>query len=171
MKPWALPGTTAWLSALAVAGLAACTAYAPSNLPPGATRQQVLEQLGPPTGRDALPEGGERLEFARGPYGKHTYRVTLDAAGRVTGWEQVLTEDRFNQIRDGMPAEDALALVGRPSERRAGGWQGGEVWSWRYETVVCQWFQISVIDGRVRAPAYGPDPLCEVHDRDNLSAP
>lgn len=168
MTPRALRSASA---GLALCSLAACTGYAPSHLPPGATLEQVTQQLGQATGRHPLPGGGERLEFARGPYGKHTYMVTLDAGQRVLGWEQVLTEARFNQIRDGMPASEVLALVGRPSERRSGGWQGGEVWSWRYETVVCQWFQVSMIDGLVRAPAYGPDPLCEVHDRDDLSAP
>lgn len=155
---------------LTTACLAGCTGYAPSHLPAGATLERVTQQLGPATGRYPLPGGGEQLEFARGPYGKHTYMVALDASRRVTGWEQVLTEERFNQIRDGMPSDRVLAWVGQPSERRSGGWQGGEVWSWRYETLVCQWFQVSVIGGVVRAPAYGPDPLCEVHDRDDRSA-
>ena len=170
MNAKALRVASALLAAGALAGLAACTGYAPRHLPAGATLAEVTAQLGPATGRYPGPGGSELLEFARGPYGKHTYRVSMDANGRVTSWEQVLTEERFNLVRDGMPVDQVLALVGRPSERRSGGWQGGEVWSWRYETVICQWFQISVIGGVARAPAYGPDPLCEVHDRDDRAA-
>jgi len=160
-----------WRPVLALAaglGLAGCTGYAPGHLPAGASLAEVTAQLGPATGRYPLPQGGTRLEYARGPFGKHTYMVDLDAAGLVTGWQQVLTENNFNQIRDGLPRDELLMRLGRPSERRGGGWQGGEVWSYRYEAIFCQWFQVSMIDGVVRAPAYGPDPICEVRDRGDM---
>ena len=123
-------------------------------------------QLGQPTGRYELPQGGARLEFARGPYGKHTYMVDLDSAGNVIGWQQVLNENNFNTVVNGMSRDEVLFKLGRPSERRGGGRQGGEVWSYRYDAVFCQWFAISMIDGKVRDPAYLPDPLCD-NDNDN----
>ena len=148
--------------------LGACTGYAPGNLPAGASLAEVTEQLGPATGRYPLPQGGTRLEYARGPFGKHTFMVDMDASGRVTGWQQVLTENNFNSVRDGMTRDELLLKLGRPSHTRGGGWQGGEVWSYRYDAIFCQWFQVSMIDGVVRAPAYGPDPICEVMERDLL---
>ncbi len=59
---------------------------------------------------------------------------------------------------------DLLLALGSPSHRRGGGWQGGEVWSWRYVSTFCQWFQVSVIEGKVRDTSYGPDPICDVRD-------
>lgn len=157
-----------WAATLAgLLTLASCAGYSPGPLPVGATLEQVTAQLGSATGRYPLPQGGTRLEFARGPFGKHTYMVDMDAAGRVLGWQQVLTENNFNEIRDGLSRDELLFRLGRPSQRRGGGWQGGEVWSYRYEAIFCQWFQVSMIDGVVRAPAYGPDPICEVNDRDD----
>jgi hypothetical protein len=157
------------LSALAAAALlAGCAGYAPRGIAPGQSAAQVQQQLGTPTGRHTLAGGGTRLEYARGPFGKHTYMVDLDPAGRVTGWQQVLTEANFNAVAGspGMPAEELLRRLGRPSHVRGGGWQPGEVWSWRYDAVFCQWFQVDVVAGRVRGAAYGPDPLCDI-DRDD----
>jgi hypothetical protein len=147
--------------------LAACTGYAPGHLVAGQGIDEVTRQLGAPTGRHVLPQGGTRLEFARGPFGRHTYMVDLDPQGRVSGWRQVLTEAEFATIVPGMPQEDLLRRIGRPSEKRGGGWQPGEVWSYRYDAIFCQWFQVSVVNGQVRDAGYGPDPLCEVGKDDD----
>jgi hypothetical protein len=145
---------------------AACTSYGPGALRPGQTAAQVEADMGPATGRHPLPEGGVRLEFARGPFGKHTYMVDLDGAGRVQRWEQVLTEARFELVVPGMHSDELRRRLGRPSDV-AGIWRGASVWSWRYETPFCQWFRVTVEpDGTVRDAGYGPDPLCEVNDKD-----
>lgn len=142
--------------------LSACTGYAPGKLAVGDSADEALRQLGSPTGRYALPQGATRLEFARGPFGKHTYMVDVDPQGRVSGWRQVLTENDFNAVVPGMAQDELLKRIGRPSERRSGGYQPGEVWSYRYESPFCQWFQVSVANGLVRDSGYGPDPVCEV---------
>ena len=159
----------AWIAAGAAAALCACSGYAPRNLVVGQGQAEVTADLGNPTGRYPLPGGAERLEFARGPFGRHTYMVDLDAQGRVTGWQQVLTEENFNQVRRGHTSNDLLPFLGRPSERRSGDWQGGEVWSYRYETVMglCQWFQVSLTSaGMVTDGAYGIDPHCDAGGRE-----
>lgn len=126
---------------------------------PGA---QLQAAWGPPTAVLPLPEGGTRLEYAQGPFGRRTWMVDLDRSGRVQHWTQVLTEARFHAVRPGMDAEALRLWLGRPSQRRPGGWPGGEVWSWRYEAVFCQWFQVSLDEGqRVTSTAYTPDPLCD----------
>jgi len=157
------------IAALAVVALSACSGYAPRHLAAGQGMAEVTADLGNPTGRYALPEGATRLEFARGPYGKHTYMVDMDPQGQVTGWKQVLTEENFNQVRRGQTSNDLLLFIGRPSERRSGGWQGGEVWSYRYETIMglCQWFQVSLTSaGVVTDGAYGIDPHCDAGGRE-----
>jgi hypothetical protein len=145
--------------------LVGCATYGPGSLKPGDDAAAVQRELGQPTGRYALPDGNTRLEFARGPFGKHTYMVDLDAAQRVTAVQQVLNDAHFNQVRAGMPRDELLRLLGRPSETRGGGWQPGQVWSWRYETLFCDWFQASLDpQGRVTDTAHGPDPLCDRRD-------
>jgi hypothetical protein len=144
--------------------LAACASYSPRDVRVGQTAEDVMQQLGEPTGRYKLAQGGTRLEYARGPYGKHTFMIDLDAQGRVTGWQQVLTEKNFASVRTGMAQEELLATLGRPSEIKPGGWQGGKVWSYRYDAIFCQWFQASVKNGQVTGAGYAPDPMCDAND-------
>jgi hypothetical protein len=148
-----------------VAVLTACATPPPA---PGTARQDVLQARGQPTARYALPEGAERLEYATGPFGRTTWMIDLDATGRVQHARQVLNEAEFLQvqIRAGsgeMTREELLRWIGTPGERRSGGWAGGEVWSWRYPTNDCLWFQASVAtNGRVTSAAFGTDPVCDV---------
>ena len=86
------------LSALAacVALLGACSGYSPAGVVAGDSEADLARSMGAPTGRYALPGGASRLEYARGPSGRQTYMVDVDAAGRVVGWQQVLTQERHS---------------------------------------------------------------------------
>ncbi len=150
-----------WMSVL----ISACATYGPQSLPPGASIGSVTQSLGPPTADMALPAGGRRLEYARGPYGKHTYLLDFDDAGRLLRWEQVLTEANFNAIRAGMTSDEVLMRIGHASETGYVGWQKQIVWSYRYESPFCQWFRIGIdTQGRVVDTLYGPDPQCDDND-------
>lgn len=153
--------TVAVFAAL-LTSLAGCaTSYGPQGLSPGASMQEVAAALGPPTGRYALAEG-ERVEYARGPYGKHTYMLDFDAAGRLVRWEQVLTEAHFDALRPGSSRDEVLFAIGRPSESQALSLQSQTLWSWRYDSPFCKWFQVGLdAGGRVVDVGYGPDPFCE----------
>jgi hypothetical protein len=149
------------LALAGLAGLAGCAGYGP---PPGVVGQPlatVEQAMGPATGRYTLPDGRERIEFARGPFGRHTWMLDLDAQGRVARSEQVLSEATFATIRDGDSMASVLQRIGRPGDKRSGGWQRGEVWNWRYDTNDCLWFELSVVDGVVRSPAIVLDPRCD----------
>lgn len=140
--------------------LSACSGYAPPNEVVGATRDSIVARMGPPDVQRAV-EGGTRLEFPRGPYGRHTYFVYLDANGRATRFEQVLTEARFNQINPGMTQEAVLLALGRPSEVWRLGRNRGTVLNYRYENNFCLWFQIEVTQEQtVRSAGYGEPPEC-----------
>lgn len=156
---------------LLLAALAAgCASYGPSGVVPGQTADEVAARMGRPTARYTLPGGGTRLEYARGPMGKHTWMVDLDADGRVRGVEQVLTEAKLlDGVQPGLPVDELLRRFGRPAERRGGGWQPGEVWSYRYDAWGCLWFQVSVVDGRVSGAGIGPDPMCDTGGDDRAS--
>ena len=142
--------------------LTACGTYGPGKLQPGQTEADARAELGEPTVRTALPAGGTRLDYGRGPYGKHTWRVELDSGGRVTSVSQLLTEVNFETVQRGETPEKVRDRLGPPSEVR-GGWRGiGEVWNYRYDwRMRCQWFQVWLVDQRVREAGYGIDPMCE----------
>ena len=140
--------------------LSACSGYAPPNEVVGATRDSIVARMGPPDVQRAV-EGGTRLEFPRGPYGRHTYFVYLDANGCATRFEQVLTEARFNQINPGMTQDAVLLALGRPSEVWRLGRNRGTVLNYRYENNFCLWFQIEVTQEQtVRSAGYGEPPEC-----------
>jgi hypothetical protein len=150
-------------SVLLAAGLTACVGYSPGPLGPGASGADVRARMGEPALQSSLPNGGTRLDYARGPYGKHTYRVELDPSGRVQRIEQLLTERNFEALPPRIGAAEVLERLGPPSERR-GGWRGlGEVWSYRFEDWFspCRWFQVWLVEGRVREAGYNTDPVCE----------
>jgi hypothetical protein len=105
------------------------------------------------------------LEYATGPWGRTTWMVEVDAAGRVIAARQVLTLaslSAFQQAAPGMAADEVLRTLGRPAERQRLARIGGEIWSWRYETNECLWFQATVGgDGRVRDSGFAIDPACD----------
>ncbi|RQP25699.1 hypothetical protein [Piscinibacter terrae] len=150
------------MAAMATVSLAACTtAYGPQGLRSGASIDEVTASLGKPTAR--YPRGGgERVEYARGPYGKHTYMLDFDTQGRLLKWEQVLTEPRFDALRLGTSREDLLFTLGHPSEAKPLPHQSRILWSYRYEGPFCKWFQVGLDGtGQVVDTGYGPDPLCD----------
>jgi len=148
---------------------AACSTYGPAGLPAQASVDQATQALGRPSGEYPLPNSGKRLEFARGPYGRHTFMLDFDGQGRLTVSRQVLTEPDFDAVLAGMSEAEVLARIGHPAEKHQIGWQQQTVWAYRYESPFCRWFQVGIgRDGRVADTAYGPDPLCEsnLNDRD-----
>lgn len=154
----------AFAAALAATG---CSSYGPTALPAQATVDQATAAMGKPSGDYTLPNAGRRLEFARGPFGKHTFMLDFDAQGRLTASRQVLTEPDFDAVRSGMSEAEVLARIGHPSETRRIGWQAQTVWAYRYDSPFCRWFQVGIgNDGRVVDTAYGPDPRCEDNQTD-----
>lgn len=154
--------STAWIVSLSL-GLGACaTSYSPSGLPTGAPSSQVIAKMGAPTGRYGLPDGGQRLEFARGPFGKHTYMLDFDAQDRLVRAEQVLTEKQFMALEIGMSADDVLRRIGHPSNASYLPRQQHKLWSYRYDTPFCIWFQVSIdTANKVAELGNNVDPLCE----------
>lgn len=162
----AAPPRTRRLAAWGLLGaltlLAACTTPLPA---PGTPREAVLQAWGVPTGRYALPDGGERLEYAAGPFGRTTWMIDLDAAGRARSTTQVLNETHFVDLMaraPGMTREQVLLELGRPGETQVVGWQGSTLWSWRYPTNDCLLFQVQFDrDGKATSAGYNVDRRCD----------
>ena len=152
-----------WFAALACALLlTACAGYSPKGLQPGQPETDVVKQMGTPTGRYTLPNGGTRLEFARGPAGRETYMVDFDTAGRMVDWEQVMDLWYLTRITPGLSTEDVLMRVGHPGSTIPIKRQQLVVWNYRYPTNDCLWFQISIgDDGKVISGGQGTDPQCD----------
>ncbi|MBW8759559.1 MAG: outer membrane protein assembly factor BamE [Burkholderiales bacterium] len=149
---------------LAVAGCATWP-FAPTDVRAGTPRDEVLRMMGPPTATYTMPDGHERLEYNRMPFGRHTYMIDLDAAGRVAHWEDVLDERHFAAIQPGMTRADVLRLIGPPSftsnYHRP---EPGFTWNYGFATPLrCIVFQVpfSEATGRVvEQGAYPSDPRC-----------
>ncbi|MFO1219678.1 MAG: hypothetical protein U1E89_15025 [Burkholderiaceae bacterium] len=144
--------------------LAGCASYGPGDLQPGQREAEITRQLGAPTARYALDGGRTRLEFARGPFGRHTFMVDLDADGRLQRWEQVLDARHFEVITPGLSRDELLRTIGTPSER-AGMWRNGQIWSWRYYNNDCLWYQVQLdAAGVVTSAGYGIEPRCDANN-------
>lgn len=141
--------------------LTACASYGPGDLRQGLSEAEITQQLGAPTARYLLGEGRTRLEFARGPYGRHTFMLDLDREGRLQQWEQVLNARYFEVIVPGLQRDELLRLIGTPAER-AGMWRDGQIWSWRYYNNDCLWYQVQLdAAGVVTSAGYGIEPRCD----------
>jgi hypothetical protein len=157
-------------AAMMALALAGCGTYRPQDIRVGMTEPEVAQLIGVPTGRYAGPNGQTRVEFATGPFGRVTWMVDLDANGQALAWAQVLNETAFTYVQthfEGMDMAWLRYTLGRPGEVRSGGWQGGWVWSYRYPTNECLWYQVSILDsGMLRdGGSYGIDPRCDAGDR------
>lgn len=148
-----------------LAGCASFSAYEPQRELLGKSRVDVTLAMGPPAAEQII-EGGCRLVYPRGPFGRHTYMVTLDRDGKVTGWEQVLTEENFIKILPGMTAAQVEALIGPSFVKTQLARKRGEFWSYRFHSPFCIWFEVEFdIDGKVRSAGYGVPPECRAERR------
>ena len=152
-----LRGLSLFCAALLLAGCA--TPLPPADAPVA----EVLKAWGPPTASYDMQDAGRRLEYASGPFGRTTWMIDVNPAGRVIQARQVLGEAEFYRMQSGsaLSRDALLRWIGTPGERR-GARGGGETWSWRYPTNDCLWFQISVgADGLAQGGAFNIDPTCD----------
>ena len=158
MKP---PGTLATLGA--VLAMAGCATFAPGALPPGTPITEAREVVGGPTGEFPLSDGGTRLEFARGSFGRQTWMLDFDTTGRLVHTEQVLDEAHFATVVPGQTADEVRMRIGRPANVFNVGWQRLTVWNYRWWQGDCVWYQVSISQatGKVTEAGYGSDPACD----------
>lgn len=151
---------------ISTAALGACAGYAPSKHFVGMSRSETISILGDPAPIPADIASSQRLDFPRGPYGKHTYSVYFDEQGRATGYRQLLTEDNFAKIVPGIGENDVIQLIGVSKSTFRLARERGYVWNYRYENPLCRWFQIEfTLEGTVRSAGYSKPPECRVGGR------
>lgn len=164
-RPGALVSALRSLVVLPLALLAACSTVGPQTLRvgPGQTEAEMLAAMGPPTGRYPLPNGAQRVEYARGPMGKVTFMLEVDSSGRIKTAEQVLQRQYFSKVTVNMTQDEVQRILGRPGERHRE-YMNKETWSWRYDNYDCLWAQVTFnAAGRaMTAVAYDREPRCDV---------
>jgi len=151
------------LPALGAAALCGCTVLAPAALPAGTPIADARGRLAGPVAEYPLPNGGTRLEFAQGSYGREKHMLDFDANGRLVATTQVLTEANLNRMVPGTPRDEVRLQLGRPVSVLAVPRQKLQVWNYRFVGGDCVWFQISIsnVTQRVTEASTGLDPACD----------
>jgi hypothetical protein len=94
--------------------------------------------------------------------GQHTWMLDLGGDGRLRAWHQALGESQFAALQPGIGIEELRRTIGPPAHRRPTGRDGAQVWSWRYPTFECRWFQADIdAGGRFAGGSYAIDPMCD----------
>jgi len=144
-----------------VVALAGCVNFAPHASLLGQDKQAVMASLGPPS-QERRTADGTRLVYARSPYGKSTFFVSLDGQGRVKGWEDVLTPANFEKITVGMGKDDVENLIGPSTIVRTVNSRGHKAWLYPYHNSLCQVFMVEVNpQNQVVGTGNAPAPECE----------
>jgi len=130
---------------------------------PGDTVEQVVARLGAPKDVYAEPGAGRIFSYPQGPYGQVTYMAKFGPDNRLQTYEQVLTGEKFAQIKvDRASKDDVLRTVGRPAETSRVAMHDYEVWSYRYKESGV-WNAMMHVhfdhEGVVRLMQNGPDPM------------
>jgi hypothetical protein len=122
-----------WSVLLLGAALAGCASDPQRNIAAGMSESEVGSRFGKPVASGRLASGEEYWDYSRQPFGYTISRVTFTPDGRVRDVRNLLTEDNFKNLRNGMTPDEVVAVVGpsAPSERRIYG-GGTRSWTYRY---------------------------------------
>ncbi|GKT24984.1 hypothetical protein [Acidovorax sp. SUPP3334] len=138
MTPTAWPAFSLSMASLArgaaAVGLAlALTACAsPDFVKPGASRNEVMQNLGPPVSVTQLPGGGERLLYTTQPSGRQVYHMDFDASGRLVRTDQVLTFNNLAGIPAGWTVDEVRRTFGPPMLVERVARFDGDIWTYRF---------------------------------------
>ena len=153
-------------AALLAAALASCAVLRPpATLPVGTPIAEARQAYGGASAEYPLPNGGTRLEFRQGSFGRQTFMLDFDATGRLVSTQQVLTPATFATITPGMSQGEVLSRIGRPAFVFPVGWQQLQVWNYRFGGLEgdCVVFQVSISNATHTVAEAGPntDPACD----------
>lgn len=98
------------------------------------TEGDVRNVMGEPdTVRDE-GDGSRTLEYPKGPEGARTWFFHIDSTGKLQDYQQVLTDENFARVRNGMSREEVRRMFGRPRTIMQFKLKNEEVWDWRYRS-------------------------------------
>jgi hypothetical protein len=124
----------AGLVSLAAAVLPGCDAVYLDEFKPGvSTAAEVRQRMGPPAAEYANADGSVTWEYNRQPNGVHTHMLTFGADKVLLRIEQVLTDDNYALLTNGMTKEQVQRILGKPGSTTTFPMKREEVWDWRVE--------------------------------------
>lgn len=108
------------------------------KLKPGvSTAQDVRNRMGPPT-MEWVDAGGQRTwEYSRTPYGIVNYMIDFGPDEQLREIRQVLCEEYFARVKDGMTREQIRRLLGRPANTYHFPLKKEHVWDWKSPGTSC----------------------------------
>jgi hypothetical protein len=114
-------------------GLPGCDYVAMKELKPGtSTGYEVREKLGTPTFEWRNADGSLTWEFARTPMGKENYMAEIGPDNVLRELRQVITEENFGRVRNGLTRDEIRHLLGKPASIMPLPLKRQEAWEWRY---------------------------------------
>lgn len=120
------------LSGLVAAFLPACDHVNLQKLKPGfTTMAQTREIMGPPTMEWREPDGSVTWEYPRTPNGIVNYMIDFGPDKILREVRQVLTDENFARVREGMTREEIHRLLGRPASEQYYSLKKEYVWDWK----------------------------------------
>ena len=126
-------GFLAVLLFVAVFG-AGCSLIPGANFVPGSTTQgAVRASLGAPARTYPAPDGGSTWAYPTGPMGEQTWMARFDGKGTLLKFEQVLDQEHFWTIRNGMDGAQVSAILGPPSSEMRFDRLRQVSWDYRYQ--------------------------------------
>ena len=98
------------------------------------TEADVRGVMGQPDSvREVQESGGEKiLEYPKGPQGVRTWMFHIGPDGKLTDYQQVLTDENFDKVQKGMTRDEVRNLLGRPRTVVPFPRKQEEVWDWKY---------------------------------------
>ena len=96
------------------------------------TEADVRARFGPPEYVWPGEDGARIFEYNRQPAGHVNYMITLDAQGRVSRVEQVLTPGNLAQVQPGQSMETVRRRLGKPAKTMAYALAHEVHHDWRY---------------------------------------
>src|SRR5450830_2165842 len=96
------------------------------------TEADVRGVMGQPDSVREESDGGRTLEYPKGPQGIRTWMFRITADGKLTDYQQVLTDENFEKVQKGMTREEVRNMLGRPRTVVPFQRKKEEVWDWKY---------------------------------------
>lgn len=143
------------LVSIAAAILPGCDAIYLNEMKPGVTTlAEARERMGQPSAEYANADGSVTLEYNRQPAGTQTHMLTFGADKVLLRIEQVLANEYYAKIENGMDGDQVQRILGKPGSKVVYKLKGEEVWDWRIEGPVAleEWHlyvQFDVSTGKV----------------------
>ena len=115
--------------------LPACDSVSLEKLKPGlTTMQQTQEIMGPPAMEWQDADGSVTWEYPRMPNGIVNYMIDFGPDQVLKEVRQVLTEENFARVKDGMSREQVRRLLGKPASEQFFSLKQEYVWDWKTKT-------------------------------------